>query len=74
MNTAVLSSVYADQIRTPSTFPSIIKTMMSALAESRARSAARELRRHEALLADLGRRQDHSSDFLIQSNDLPFKI
>lgn len=74
MNTAVLSSVYAGQVRTPSTFSLIVKTMMSALAESRARSAARELRRHEALMADLGRKQDHSSDFLIQSNDLPFKI
>ncbi|KLK93508.1 hypothetical protein AA309_09390 [Microvirga vignae] len=74
MNTAVLSSVYAGQVRTPSTFSLIVKTMMSALAESRARSAARELRRHETLMADLGRRQDHSADFLIQSNDLPFKI
>lgn len=74
MNIAVLSSVYAGQVRTPSPFSLIVKTMMSALAESRARSAARELRRHEALMADLGRRQDHSSDFLIQSNDLPFKI
>jgi hypothetical protein len=74
MNTAVLPSVYAGQVRTPSTFSLIVKTMMSALAESRARSAARELRRHEALMADLGRKQDHSPDFLIQSNDLPFKI
>jgi len=47
---------------------------MNALAESRARSAARQLHRHEALMADLGRRQDHSADFLMQSNDLPFKI
>ncbi|PVE25350.1 hypothetical protein DC522_05460 [Microvirga sp. KLBC 81] len=74
MNTAILSSVYAGQTRTPSTFSLIVKGMMSALAESRARSAARELRRHKALMADLGRRQDHSADFLIQSNDLPFKI
>lgn len=74
MNIAVLSSVYAGQVRAPFPFSLIVKTMMSALAESRARSAARELRRHEALMADLGRRQDHSSDFLIQSNDLPFKI
>ncbi|WP_445502961.1 hypothetical protein [Microvirga sp. G4-2] len=74
MNTAVLSSVYAGQVQTPSTFSLIVRAMMSALAESRARSAARELRRHEALMADLGRKQDHSSDFLIQSNDLPFKI
>lgn len=73
MTTAVLS-VYAGQAKTPSTFSLVIQTVMSALAESRARSAARELRRHEALMTDLGRRQDHSADFLIQSNDLPFKI
>lgn len=74
MNTAVLSSVYAGQARTPSTFSLIVRNVVSALAESRARSAARELRRHEALMVDLGRRQDHSADFLIQSNDLPFRI
>lgn len=74
MTTAVLSSVYAGQVKTPSTFSLIVRNVMSALAESRARSAARELRRHEALRVDLSRRQDHSADFLIQSNDLPFKI
>jgi hypothetical protein len=47
---------------------------MSALIQSRVRSAARELRRHEALMADLGRRQDHSPLFLEQSDDLPFKL
>ena len=47
---------------------------MSALIESRAKSAARELRRHEAMMADLGRRQDHSKLFLKQSEPLPFKI
>ena len=74
MNTAVLSSAYADQARTPSTFSLIVRNVMNALAESRARSAARQLHRHEALMADLGRKQDHSADFLMQSNDLPFKI
>ncbi|WP_243371685.1 hypothetical protein [Microvirga solisilvae] len=74
MTTAVLSPVYTGQVKTPSTFSLIVRNVMDALAESRARSAARELRRHEALMADLGRRQDHSADFLIQGNDLPFKI
>jgi len=74
MNTATLSSVYSGQVRTPSTFSLIVKNILNALIESRARSAARELRRHEALMANLGRRQDHSADFLMQSNDLPFKI
>lgn len=74
MNTAVLSPVYSGRVRSPSTFSLIVKAVTSALAESRARSAARELRRHEALVADLGRRQDHSADFLAQSDDLPFRI
>jgi hypothetical protein len=47
---------------------------MNALIESRARSAARELRRYEALMSDLGRRQDHSPLFFAQSDDLPFKL
>jgi hypothetical protein len=47
---------------------------MSALAESRARSATRELRRHEAFMEDLSRRQDHSSLFLDQAELLPVKI
>jgi hypothetical protein len=47
---------------------------MNALIESRARSAARELRRHEAFMCDLGRRQDHSPLFLDQSELLPFKL
>jgi len=74
MSTAVLPSVYAGHVKNPSTFSLIARTMMNALVESRARSAARRLRRHEALIADLGRRQDHSADFQIQSDDLPFKI
>lgn len=74
MNTAVFTSTYAAPARTGSPLSLFVRSLMSALAESRAQSAARELRRHDALMADLGRRQDHSSDFLIQSNDLPFKI
>jgi hypothetical protein len=74
MNTATLPSVYAGQEPTSSTFSLIVKNVLSALMESRARSAARELRRYEAFMDDLGRRQEHSADFLRQSNDLPFKI
>ncbi|WP_134496491.1 hypothetical protein [Microvirga pakistanensis] len=74
MTTATLSPVYADRKPTASTFSLIVKNVLNALAESRARSAERELRRYEALRADLSRRQDHSADFLMQSNDLPLKI
>ncbi|SCY69483.1 hypothetical protein [Microvirga guangxiensis] len=74
MNTAVLSPVYADRTKAPSTFLRVAKNVMKALVESRARSAERELRRHLALRADLSRKQDHSADFLRQTTDLPFKI
>jgi hypothetical protein len=74
VNTAVLPFAYAGQAQTPSMLSLIVKNVMNALAESRARSAARQLHRHQSLMADLGRRQDHSADFLMQSNDLPFKI
>lgn len=74
MNTATLLPVYAGQVQTPSTFSLIVRNVVNALAESRARSAARQLRRYEALMADLSRRQEHKADFLMQSNDLPFKI
>ena len=50
------------------------KRLINAIFESRMKSAARELRRREALLADLGRKQDHSADFLNQAEALPFKI
>lgn len=74
MNTAASPSIYASQIRTPSRFSLILKRILNALAESRARSAARQLRRYEALIGNLSRRQDHSADFLMQSDDLPFKV
>ncbi|MEZ0170047.1 hypothetical protein [Microvirga sp. TS319] len=74
MNTAAFLPVYAGQVQIPSTFSLVVRNVMSALAESRARDAARRLRRHEALMADLARRQEHIADFLMQSNDLPFKI
>jgi hypothetical protein len=74
MNTAALPNTYAAQTRIPSALSLVAKKVMNALVESRARSAAFQLRRYEALMADLTRRQDHSASFLMQSNDLPFKI
>lgn len=74
MNTATYLPVYAGQVRHPSVVALIARTIVSALAESRARSAARELRRHDALMADLGRRQEHTADFWQQSDALPLKI
>jgi hypothetical protein len=74
MITAVLSSALAGTAQSPSKLSQIATRLMSALIESRARSASRELRRHEAFMNDLGRRQDHSSSFLDQSDLLPIKI
>ncbi|WP_414473656.1 hypothetical protein [Microvirga sp. M2] len=74
MNTAAFPPVHAGRVQTPSTFSWVVRNVVGALAESRARDAARQLRRHEALMADLARRQTHTADFLMQSNDLPFKI
>jgi len=69
-----MSSAYARPVKKLPTFSLIARNIMNALAESRAQSAARALRRHEALIADLSRKQDHSADFLSQSTDLPFKV
>lgn len=74
MTAAVFSSHLAGPVAAPSWLSQVASRVMNALIESRARSAARELRRHEAFMADLGRRQDHSPLFLDQSNDLPFKL
>ena len=74
MITAVLSSPLAGTPQSPSKLSRIASRFMSALIESRARSARQELRRHEAFIRDLGRRQDHSSSFLDQSDLLPIKI
>ena len=80
MTTAVFTSAPAGDVRTSSK-PSLVakptlvaKRFIRALAESRARDALRELRRHEAFLQDLGRRQDHSGQFLAQDGGLPVKI
>ena len=74
MNAAVSASVLAGDVRGPSKLSRLAKGFVQALAESRARDALRELRRHEAFLKDLGRRQDHSRLFLEQDSDLSFKI
>ena len=80
MTTAVFTSAPAGDVRTPPKLslvarPSLVaKRFIQALAESRARDALRELRRHEAFLQDLGRRQDHSGLFLTRDSSLPVKI
>jgi hypothetical protein len=74
MTAAVFSSHLASPVTVPSRLSQVASRVMNALIESRARSAARELRRHEAFMADLGRRQDHSPLFLDQSDDLPVKL
>ncbi len=74
MNTAVLNAAPAEQAKTTSAFSLIFRNVVNALAESRAKSAERALRRYDSLRADLSRKQDHSADFLSQTTDLPFKI
>jgi hypothetical protein len=74
MTTAVFSSHLVSPVDAPSKLSQVASRIINALVESRARSAARELRRHEAFMSDLGRRQDHSPLFLDQSELLPFKL
>jgi hypothetical protein len=74
MTTAVFAPALADNVSMPSRLSLLVRSVIDALAESRAREALRELRRHEASLKDLGRRQDHSPLFLTQDEALPFKI
>ena len=74
MSTAVFASAPVSDVRAPSRLSLLAKGLVRALAESRARDALRELHRHEALLQDLGRRQDRSGLFLTQDSDLPVKI
>ena len=74
MIAAVFSSALVGTRQAPSKLSQIATRFMNALIESRARSASRELRRHEAYMNDLGRRQDHSSLFLDQSDLLPIKL
>jgi hypothetical protein len=74
MTTAVFASTLADAAETPSKPTTWLARVLDALVESRARTAAKELRRYEALLADLERKQDHSSSFLMQDKALPVKV
>jgi hypothetical protein len=74
MITAVLSSAFVGRQKAPTRLSQLATRFMSALVASRARSAERELRRHEAFISDLNRRQDHSELFLDQSELLPAKI
>jgi hypothetical protein len=74
MTAAVFPSHLAGPATASSRLSQAATRVMNALIESRARSAARELRRHEAFMSDLGRRQDHSPLFLGQSDNLPFKL
>lgn len=74
MITAVLSSAFVGTDKSPSKLSQMAMRFTNALVESRAKSAARELRRHEALMSDLARRQDHSALFLEQAELLPAKI
>ena len=74
MTTAVLSSALVGREKFPSRLSQVATRFMSAVVESRARSAARELRRHEAFISGLSRRQNHSAEFLDQADLLPAKI
>jgi hypothetical protein len=74
MITAVLSSTLVGNEKSPSKLAQLANRFMSALVESRARSAARELRRHETFISDLSRRQEHSAGFLDQADLVPAKI
>jgi hypothetical protein len=74
MTTAILSSAFTRDLQAPSKVSQIAGRILNALVESRTKAAERELRRHEALMGDLGRRQDHSASFFDQSDLPPFKI
>lgn len=76
MATAVLTpaATVATEGQVASSAATFGKRLINAIYESRMKSAMRELHRREALLADLGRKQDHSPDFLSQADQLPFKI
>jgi hypothetical protein len=57
-----------------SSLSAFAKRVVDAVVEVRMKSAESQLRRHEALVNDLCRRQDHSPLFLNQDEPLPFKI
>ena len=74
MVTAVFSSALSRILKEPSGLARVAIHLAEALVESRARSAAQQLRRHEAFIQDLSRRQDHSALFLDQADLFPTKI
>lgn len=74
MTTAVFSTALAAAPEKPARLSLVAARVVEVLVESRARRAARELRRHEAFIQDLSRRQDHSAQFLDQADLLPAKI
>jgi hypothetical protein len=74
MTTAVFSSTFANTSAAPSKPSGWMSRFLDALIESRVRTAAKELRRHEAYLRDLERKQEHSPFFLMQDKALPFKV
>jgi len=74
MNAAVLASSPKAGVRPHSGLATLAKRFVNALVASRVRTVELELRRHEALIQDLARRQDHSRLFLSQADLLPFKI
>jgi hypothetical protein len=79
MTTAVFASTLAGSSESPSKISTRktsgwMRRILDAMIESRTRAAAIELRRHEAHIADLQRRQEHSPFFLMQDEALPFKV
>lgn len=74
MSTALTMPTLAGGASTPSKLSSVAARIVSVIAECSARRAARELRRHEAFIADLASRQDHSPLFLEQGGKLPLGI
>jgi sugar diacid utilization regulator len=71
-STATAATVPAE--RPSSSLLNLAKRVMSAVIEARMKSAEAQLRRHEALVSDLCRRQSHAPEFLAQADQLPFKI
>lgn len=74
MTAAVFSTALVATPEKPSRLSLMATRVVDVLVESRARRAAKELRRHEAFIQDLSRRQDHSALFLDQADLLPAKI
>jgi hypothetical protein len=74
MTTAIFASTFAGSSETPSKSSGWMRRFLDALIESRTRAAAMELRRHEAFISDLQRKQEHSPFFLMQDKALPFKV